>query len=312
MEIIMGDATSDGRICLLIDNPDIEEERSTLAFYRSGSEQGWTRIDHDAKIVSVCRAPDMWEGRSDFLGLTGEGDIYFLPGGESMRIPGSGLTEPDSRGFGRMTDLVYAGDQLLALGFGGQAYLLSADGSWRPLAETFPQPAQPNDTIRFKAAAYQASKQRFVLGGQVSAGLIRTEELRQANARNDATAIFQLLMAQDQKDYGALWLCDGVNWVNVEIPTNNTVDEIIVDRGSITYLRVRGGVVYSTVDFDELIEVATADTDEGFAAMCTSWGLPLLADERTLRVMPTRWSRPLPTATAGDTRVHGGSLPLRP
>ncbi|MBN9233904.1 MULTISPECIES: hypothetical protein [Phyllobacteriaceae] len=276
MDLLMGTTATGGKLCLLLRQPEGVEGRSTVVTYLPDARPQWLQQTFDGEFVALCPAPANSRG-ADFLALTGEGLVYFLRSGTSVQIPGAGFNRPGSRNLGRMDNLMLLGTELVATGYGGQAYRATDGENWAPAAPTFPIPPVSQDTIRFGWAALQSARFRYVFGGEVVTGLSIPTDF---GGLGGATNIAAMIRAQARRDYGTLWLLQDGRWQDVELPTNSTLDQIVTADGKIVYLRFRPGVVYSTTDFADMTEVAV--NDAGLSALGVHQGSALLADEASL------------------------------
>lgn len=294
MDLLMGTTATGGKLCLLLRQPEGVEGRSTVVTFLPDAQPQWLQQSFDGEFVALCPAPANSHG-ADFLALTGEGLVYFLRNGASVQIPGAGFNRPGSRNLGRMDNLLLLGTELLATGYGGQAYRATDGENWAPVAPTFPIPPVSQDTIRFGWAAVQSARSRYVFGGEVVTGLFPTD----FSGLSGATDLAAMLRAQVRSDYGTLWLLQDGRWQDVELPTNSTLDQIVTADGTIVYLRFRPGVVYSTTDFADITEAAV--NDAGLSALGVHQGSALLADEASLFILApdgtAPFEPPLPAMT---------------
>ncbi|MHA6686772.1 hypothetical protein [Mesorhizobium sp. A556] len=279
MDLLMGTTAAGGKLCFLLRQPERVEGRSTVVTYLSEAEPEWLQQTFDEEFVALCAAPTNSRG-ADFLALTGEGLVYFLRSGTSVQIPGAGFNQPGSRNLGRMDNLLLLGKELIATGYGGQAYRSGDGENWAPVASTFPVPPVSQDTIRFGWAAVQLARSHYVFGGEVVTGLSIPTDFGSLGGAADIAA---MIRAQARRDYGTLWLLQDDNWQDVELPTNSTIDQIVTADGKVVYLRFRPGVVYSTTDFTDMTEVAV--NDAGLSALGVHQGDALLADETSLFIL---------------------------
>jgi len=289
MEILMGVTAPGGKLCLLMRQPEGTEDRSTILTRIPGADPEWLLQDFNVEFASVCATPQA-AGNSPFLGLTGEGRVFFIRDGRIVRIPGAGFTLPGSRKLGRMDNLLVLNNQLVAMGYGGQAYVSDTGEAWAPIASTFPKAPIEPDTIRFGTAAYQSKSDRYVFGGEVVIGISISAGLAEASRLGDPTQIAAMIRAQARRDYGALWLLERDAWRDVPLPTNDILDEVVTADGKTVYLRFRVGVVYATQDFVELTEVAA--NSEGLSALGEYRGEALLADEASIFTLTPTTTEP--------------------
>ncbi|TPE49108.1 hypothetical protein [Amaricoccus solimangrovi] len=268
---------------------------------RGGPEwQSWHFFD---ELVDVCQAPPALRSRTDFIGMTAEGEILLFEEGTRQQIPGAGLGEA------RMQALVDLDTQVLALGYGGQVYSSDERGGWSPLATTFPVPLLDGDSVRFITATQQRTPNRFVLGGEIVTALADSADIDAANETDDVDRMVDLMLADTRPDYGCLWSFTGDAWEMIDLPTDSAIDDVVTADGRTIYLRFREGFVWSTRTLTNVTEVAVSGSDAGYAALGVYQGQVLLADETSLFVLSEQDTTPFlpsPPRTAGYTEVLSG------
>jgi hypothetical protein len=284
-EFKMGYANRRGDLCLLLEGQ--RDSGVSHVLLGTGADPAWQRKKIDHELVAVAPALEPAGETTGFAGLTVDGEVIFLDDGDRERIDGAGFGD-GSKKLGHMSDLLEVGDQLVALGYGGQAYRRMPRG-WRPFADGFPRPEVEGDTIRFAAAAYQASRERWIFGGEVVTGTFSAfgSGLFGAGMPSDATAIANALRAQARKDFGTLWTLTGEAWQNLALPTAAAIDEAICADGEVVYLRARDEVIYTLID-GTLTAIARCKT----AAFGAHQGKILVADEDAVHVLTPKGVEP--------------------
>ena len=128
-------ATGRNAFCVSFDEGDPDDQFSIVLSYDGRYPQPWSRVNVPRHVCSIVDR--VVDGRSVYVAMSDEGDVYFLNDDETVheKIPGSGLYSPDARDYGAMSVLLPFGEEMVALGYASQAYVRDGEGSWAWLTE---------------------------------------------------------------------------------------------------------------------------------------------------------------------------------
>ncbi len=273
-----------GNFCLILESLGATADSPSVVLeYLQARPQPWRRYQTDLDLVAVARLPDDGSGGAAFIAMSGSGDVIEIT--ETLtreRIAGAGFSDPDSSNLGRMTRLQVVEDKIMALGFGGQAYLRKGAGVWAPVAAQFPRPGVVSDTYKFLAADVVQDLGAMAFAGNVVTGIGENAAIDAANDADDADLLVELMLQETRPDSGAILILKGGSWSEIEVPFSGEVDGLVADSSGAVFVWVRDGQIYSTRDFTELSEIAVEDTATGFSALDTYNGKALAATEVTL------------------------------
>ncbi len=120
-------------LCLsaAIDQFDPDEPYSRVYIYSARHAQPWRFWQADYIVTSVCTWEDPARQDRLLVSVSEEGDVTIMAGPALReRIVGAGLNQPDSKGWGYISDVRQIGSRLYACGFSGQVYVRQGPDRW--------------------------------------------------------------------------------------------------------------------------------------------------------------------------------------
>lgn len=194
-------------------------------------------------------------------GLTGDGEVVYFSEADSQReqIPGAGFVSEKAMKLGRMTKILQIGDQLLALGYGGQVYVRTSSQEWRFLAGPKGSDDGSRNLVYFCAVGHQGA---LYFGGTETKRFTRTAEIEAASQAGDGRRLARAILQAKAPDRAVVWRYDG-SWNEVDFDYPGTVIEMLPLGGSIEIFTTNGRIV-STPDFQEFNDAFAFDKKKSF------------------------------------------------
>ena len=212
MNLYGGVTTADNFLYILFPASTADEDDRMIA---SGHVEGASvHLEKRAEVPDVVSLTAL-AGTLETLGqaavMTGEGKVVFFSEGSlrEEQIRGAGYSAEGARKLGRMTVLKQTGNKLLALGYGGQAYLREPDG-WRYLNGPSTLPSRPNAGLCWFSVIEWRDKLYFA--GTENTEPEDTPEMEAADEAGDSDRWADLVLAATVPDLTALWEYDGT-WI---------------------------------------------------------------------------------------------------
>jgi hypothetical protein len=155
-----------------MDAYESNEPYSRVITYDEQDEHLWSFHAEDHIVVGVI----VWKSPSDglryFATLSNEGHLAFTDEDAHLeKIPGAGLSSPDSAGWGYMSALHQIGDHLYACGGAGQVYKREGPNQWVHMDEGLLQPPDVRERILPRAIKGPHEQAIYVVGATAAEGL---------------------------------------------------------------------------------------------------------------------------------------------
>jgi hypothetical protein len=233
MRIKTGSVSNSGGFCIVLEDP--RDRLSDSVLYLNDGAENWQRFDPGDLIEAVCFVPAGFGTKGDFIAVTGEGVVFDVVGGlPSSQIVGAGYENPGALKRGLLAFAELVDGVPMAMGFGGQVYVM-----------------QPDDDVKFVSGAKTAKQGIFYFVGSIITETPDSEPIDAANDSGDADALVAALLDQTRQDSGCVFTYDGRRWRQLNIPTNDAVDEVESVESGVAYVRLREGTLVALPSTDE-------------------------------------------------------------
>jgi len=210
----------------------------------------WFYDDLPIAVTAIVRFAPQAGDRESFCVLSAEGDVILMrPPFPREKIPGAGISSPDSERWGRMAHLRVIGDHLYACGDGGQIYGRAGgafgSGQWRPLDPALlVDPAARVDWLLRRAGAAPVAHEVFTcVNGP------REDELYVVGT------------------HGAILAWDGAAFTTLPKLTDATLTRVLVEDDERIWICGRGGTLLRGNRRDGFRDVGPAGGNQAFTSM---------------------------------------------
>jgi hypothetical protein len=277
-----GVATGENSLYVLFPASTADEDDRLIASGRvEGTSVRLRKRKEVPDVVSLIALSGKLQELGEAAAMTGEGKVVFFSEGSAReeQIPGAGYSAEGARKLGRMTKLKQPGDDLIAVGYGGQAYIRDTGGTWRYLEGPPTLPSRPNTKLCFFSVIRWDDSLYFA--GTERTDFEDTPEIEAADEADDSDLWADLILAAAVPDRTTLWKYDG-DWTQVEIDYPGTITEMLPYQGAVLLFTTNGRII-STADFDELNDVFS------FSRKGSFWDIKLLQPDVVVLFNDALW-----------------------
>ncbi len=245
-------ARSKDEFCIAIRAVDAEPAHSFVLIYDGSLLQPWSRVDVRRVIVAV--ADRVRAAPGCFAVVSDEGDVYVLQPGQPVmeKIRGTGVYSPDAVGRGYIACLSEIDGVLYAGGSTAQLYRRDGPGSWTDIGGSA-VPAEAGFEDLGLAFVAGAGASEMYAGGSITVVRRRISDAEQQQAEDAAAAgdierMIQILDATmqegvDYTDQGRAYVRSGDVWRRIDLPTNDTLRNILVETPDKVWMVGFGGAI---------------------------------------------------------------------